>query len=131
MHHYFTDLPVLTVPYFLLEQGIVDSKTSDVKELKKKISQKTTVASKSNEEASLKETAVEDRAKKIVFEKAKTDAALLDALSAIEAAVEAVNNIRHENLQELKSFNNPPLQVKVVCQMCAVFCPTNEKLDDS
>lgn len=66
-----------------------------------------------------------------MFEKAKADAALLDALSAIEAAVEALNNIRHENLQELKSFNNPPLQVKVVCQMCAVFCPTNEKLDDS
>ena len=54
----------------------------------------------------------------------------MEALPAIEAAAEALNNIRREDLQELKAFNNPPIHVKIVCQMCAVLRPTGEKLND-
>jgi len=115
----------------LLEQKTVDSKTNDVEELIKAVEQKTEVAVKSNEEASLKQAMVEDQAKKIIHEKEKADSSLMEALPAVEAAAEALNNIRREDLQELKSFNNPPIHVKIVCQMCAVFRPTGEKLDDS
>ena len=55
----------------------------------------------------------------------------MEALPAVEAAAEALNNIRREDLQELKAFNNPPIHVKIVCQMCAVLRPTKEKLGDT
>ena len=64
-------------------------------------------------------------------EKSKADSALMEALPAVEAAAEALNNIKREDLQELKAFNNPPVHVKIVCQMCTTLRPTGEKLDDS
>uniref|UniRef100_A0A7S2K9S5 AAA+ ATPase domain-containing protein n=1 Tax=Leptocylindrus danicus TaxID=163516 RepID=A0A7S2K9S5_9STRA len=110
---------------------IVDSKTKDVEALIEEIEEKTKVATTSNEEASAKQIAAEKQAKVIVEEKSKADSALMEALPAVEAAAEALNNIRREDLQELKAFNNPPIHVKIVCQMCTVLRPTGEKLDDS
>lgn len=64
-------------------------------------------------------------------EKSKADAALMEALPAVEAATEALSNIKREDLHELKAFNNPPIHVKIVCQMCSILRPTGEKFDDS
>ena len=61
----------------------------------------------------------------------KADSTLLEALPAVEAATESLSMIKREDLQELKAFNNPPIQVKIVCQMCTILRPTGEKLDDS
>ena len=110
---------------------IVDSKTKDVEALIKEIKEKTKVATASNEEASAKQIAAENQAKVIIGEKSKADSALMEALPAVEAAAEALNNIRREDLQELKAFNNPPIHVKIVCQMCTVLRPTRDKFDDS
>ena len=110
---------------------LVDAKTDDVKVMIESIQKKTEVATKSNEEATKKQLAAEKQERTIVAEKEKADTALMAALPAVEAAAEALNNIKKVDLQELKAFNNPPIHVKIVCQMCAMLRPTREKLDDS
>ena len=95
------------------------------------IQQKTKIAVDSNTEASAKKIAAQDQAKIIEEKKSRADSALMKALPAVEAAAEALNNIRREDLQELKAFNNPPVHVKIVCQMCTVLRPTDEKLCES
>ena len=95
------------------------------------IKDKTGVAHASNLEASEKQASTEKQATIIVEEKTKADEALMEALPAVEAASDALNNIRREDLQELKAFNNPPIHVKIVCQMCTVLRPTGEKLDNT
>lgn len=110
---------------------ILDKKTSDVQELIATIKEKTDLVQSSSQEASTKQAAGEEQAQIIRVEKQKADAALMEALPAVEAAAEALNNIRREDLQELKAFNNPPVHVKIVCQICTVLRPTGEKLDES
>mmetsp|Transcript_53278 Transcript_53278/g.159518 ORF Transcript_53278/g.159518 Transcript_53278/m.159518 type:complete len:3881 (-) Transcript_53278:473-12115(-) len=113
------------------KKKLVDAKTKDVKALIETIKTKTEVATKQNEEAQKKQAAAELQAKTIMEEKGKADTALMAALPAVEAAAEALNNIKKNDLQELKAFKNPPIHVKVVCSMCAMLRPTGEKLDDS
>jgi dynein heavy chain len=109
----------------------VDNKTEDVEQLISSIQEKQQLAEKSSQEASRKQIAAEEQGKTIKIEKDKADAALMEALPAVEAAAEALNNIRREDLQELKAFNNPPVHVKIVCQICTILRPTGEKLDET
>lgn len=113
------------------KQIIVDQKTQDVEQLISSIQNKTDLVKSSSEAAALKQKAAQDQGEIIKTEKQKADAALLEALPAVEAAAEALNNIRREDLQELKAFNNPPIHVKIVCQMCTILRPTGEKLEES
>lgn len=85
----------------------------------------------SSQDASKKQNKISKQNKQIETEKKEADVALFEALPAIEAAAEALNNIRREDLQELKAFNNPPIHVKIVCQMCTILSPTGEKLDET
>ena len=95
------------------------------------IESKTEVVKSSSETAAQKQQEAVKQSKIIEEEKNKADSSLMEALPAIEAAAEALNNIRREDLQELKAFNNPPIHVKIVCQMCAVLRPTGEKLEEN
>ena len=95
------------------------------------IETKTKVATEQNNVAFEKRAVAEKQAGVIVKEKSKAASALMEALPAVEAAAEALNNIRRDDLQELKAFNNPPIHVKIVCQMCAVLRPSGEKLNES
>lgn len=110
---------------------MLETKTADVENLIGVIQDKTSTATTSNIEVSNKKKDAESQAIIIVEEKNKADSALMEALPAVEAAAEALNNIKREDLQELKAFNNPPIHVKIVCQMCTVLRPTNEKLDET
>ena len=92
---------------------------------------KTISATKSNNEVNAKREYAETQRKVISEEKDRAASALMAALPEVEAAVEALNNIKREDLQELKAFNDPPIHVKIVCQMCAVLRPTNENLDET
>ena len=89
------------------------------------------MAKKSSQEASKKREAAAEQGRTTKIEKDKADSALMEALPAVEAAADALSKIRREDLQELKAFNNPPIHVKIVCQMCTVLRPTREKLDET
>ena len=95
--------------YTFIIQVIVDSKTKEVETLITEIQNKTEVVKSSSETAAQKQEEAVKQSKIIEEEKNKADSALMEALPAIEAAAEALNNIRREDLQELKAFNNPPI----------------------
>jgi dynein heavy chain len=92
---------------------------------------KTAAATKSRDEQQIKQASARDQAKLIEKEKVNADSALMEALPAVEAAADALNRIRREDLQELKAFNNPPIHVKIVCQMCTVLRPTHDFLEET
>lgn len=110
---------------------IVDKKTQDLEKLIASIQDKTDMVKLSSEEASNKQKIAKEQGERIKVEKENADSALLGALPAVEAAAEALNNIQREDLQELKAFNNPPVHVKIVCQMCVILRPTGDKLDET
>ncbi|GMH67856.1 hypothetical protein TrLO_g3024 [Triparma laevis f. longispina] len=107
---------------------VVDAKTVDVEALIDVINGKTEIAEVAQKEAGEKKEAAEIQAAEITTEKAKADEALNMALPAVEAAAAALDNIRKEDLQELKAFTNPPELVKKVCLMCVCLKPTGDKL---
>jgi len=110
---------------------IVDAKTLDVEALIKVIEEKTVVAEASEKEATIKKGEAEEQAVIIKAAKEDADASLMEALPAVEAAAAALDNIRKEDLQELKAFTNPPEMVKLVCLMCTCLRPTGDKLEET
>ena len=92
---------------------------------------KAATATTSRDEQKRKQEYARDQAQLLKKEKAYADSALAEALPAVEAAAEALNKIRREDLQELKAFNNPPIHVKIVCQMCTVLKPTDDSLEET
>jgi len=109
---------------------VVDAKTIEVQALIKDIQEKTIVANKSNEEASVKQVYAAEQAAIITTEKAKADEALMEALPAVEAASAALANLDKNDLTELKAFTNPPAPVKAVCMQLCVLRPTGEKFNE-
>ena len=55
----------------------------------------------------------------------------MEALPAVEAAAKALENLRKEDLTELKNFTNPPEAVKQVTYQLVHLRPTGEKLEES
>lgn len=109
---------------------IVDAKTEEVKALIAVIEEKTEKANKSQEQASVKQKYAAEQAIVIADQKAEADAALVEALPAVEAASKALENLDKNDLTEIKAFASPPPAVKNLCFQLVVLKPTNEKLDE-
>ena len=103
----------------------------DIEKLISRIEEKTNEVTLSTQNAIKKQNEITKQDKQIRLEKQEADDALFEALPAIEQAANALSNIRKVDLQELKAFNNPPIHVKIVCQMCTILCPTGEKLGET
>jgi dynein heavy chain len=109
---------------------IVDAKTVDVKALIKDITEKTEIANVNQASATKKADELEKAAVIIERESAKAASALEEALPALEAAAEALDNLRKEDITELKSFANPSEPVLNVCMCVQHLKPTgNEDLN--
>ena len=112
------------------QKVIVDAKTKEVTALIEEIRGKKEVADKQQTDAEQKEVVATEQAVVIEREKEKADAALMEALPAVEAAAAALENLDKKDLDELKAFAKPPPAVQDVCQMVVVLRPTGEKLDE-
>ncbi len=110
---------------------LTSTKTAEVEQIIAKIEEKTKRLTKSNQDVINKQKEIEKQDINIEIEKEEADNTLAQALPSLKAAEDALGNIKREDLQELKAFNNPPIHVKIVCQMCTVLCPTGEKLDET
>ena len=106
---------------------VVDAKTIDVKALIKDITEKTEIANTNQAEAAKKQDELEKAAVIIERESAKAAAALEEALPALEAAAEALDNLRKEDITELKSFANPSEPVLNVCMCVQHLKPTGKE----
>ncbi|KAL4108550.1 hypothetical protein PRIC1_000265 [Phytophthora ramorum] len=108
---------------------IVDEKTLACEALIKTIEEKSTVASKQQEVAAATQIECEKASVLIAREKEEADAALLEALPAVEAAAAALQDLSKADLTELKSFASPPPLVMSVCMCVLILKPTGQELD--
>lgn len=99
---------------------IVDGKTKDCQVMIADIDSKQKVAAEQQEAAEIKKKELEESNEIIVVEKAKADEQLLEALPALEAAAEALDNLDKNDITEIKAFASPPPAVASVC-MCVVY----------
>ena len=77
----------------------------------------------------MKQVEVEEKSAVISVEKEKADEALAEALPAVAAAAEALENLDKKDLVEIKAFAQPPPLVKAVCLQVLALNPTKQKLD--
>lgn len=98
----------------------VSEKSVQVKEMLVDISAKTEVAEARAKEAAEKEKELETSSARIAIEKKEAEAALEEALPALAEAADALNNLRKEDITELRSFAKPSPVVQDVC-LCVVL----------
>ena len=104
---------------------IVDAKTKDVEVLIVDIEGKTKIANVQQIEASEKQVAANAQSEVIEVEKAKAAEALMEALPAVAAASEALENLDKKSLDEIKAFAKPPALVQSVCMMVICLAPVS------
>ncbi|KAF1336483.1 Dynein heavy chain, partial [Globisporangium splendens] len=107
----------------------VDEKTLACEALIKTIEEKSTVATKQQEVASMTQIECEKAPVLIAKEKEEADIALLEALPAIEAAAAALQDLSKADLTEIKSFASPPPLVMSVCMCVLILKPAGQELD--
>ncbi|OQR86956.1 flagellar inner arm dynein 1 heavy chain alpha [Achlya hypogyna] len=108
---------------------IVDEKTVACEALIKTIGEKSAIASKQQEVAAITQIECEKASVVIAKEKEEADAALLEALPAVEAAAQALQDLSKADLTEIKSFASPPALVMSVCMCVLILRPTGQDLD--
>ncbi|GLE04239.1 hypothetical protein PINS_up013150 [Pythium insidiosum] len=108
---------------------IVDEKTLACEALIKTIEEKSAVATKQQEVAASTQIECEKASVMIAKEKEEADAALLEALPAVEAAAAALQDLSKADLTEIKSFASPPPLVMSVCMCVLILKPTGQELD--
>ena len=89
----------------------------------------------SSKEAEEKQIVAADKEKQIAIDsveiaatKAEAEAALEEALPALAEAAEALNDLKKEDITELKGFNNPNILVKNAC-LCVVIMKGIKEVD--
>jgi len=109
---------------------VVDRKTKDCQAMIDDINEKQTVAAEQQDAAEIKKKELEESNVIIVAQKAKADEQLQEALPALEAAAEALDNLDKNDITEIKAFASPPPAVAAVC-MCVVCLKPTGTEDDS
>ena len=98
----------------------VDKKSAEVKIMLEEIAVSTEKAETRQVEAQEKETQIEIDSVRIGEEKAEAEAALEEALPALEEAAQALNDLKKDDITELRSFAKPHPLVQDVCA-CVVL----------
>ncbi|XP_073386148.1 dynein-1-alpha heavy chain, flagellar inner arm I1 complex isoform X3 [Physcomitrium patens] len=100
---------------------VVDSKTKEVNALIEVISKNTeiVVAKQTTAEEKAKELATQKA--QIAIEKGEAEVALADALPALEAAAEALNSLKKDEITEIRSFAKPNIYVQKVCECVCIL----------
>ena len=109
-------------------KAIVDEKTVVCEAMIKNIGEKQAVAGAQQEVAEKKQVEIA-AAEIIAVEKAKADSALEEAIPALEAAAEALDNLNKADITEIKAFASPPKPVMNVCMCVLHLKPLGTKLE--
>jgi dynein heavy chain, axonemal len=95
-------------------QKIVSDKAQECEVMIADITEKSEKTEKSQKAARVMEKDLEEKSKVIESEKSKADKALEEAIPALEAAAEALENLDKADITEIRGFANPPEAVKKV-----------------
>ncbi|KAL2608324.1 hypothetical protein R1flu_026897 [Riccia fluitans] len=99
---------------------VVDAKTSECNALLEVISKNTEVVVAKQNIAQEKQESLSRESEIIQRQKVEAEVALAEALPALEAAAEALNNLKKEEITEIRSFAKPNVYVQKVCE-CVVI----------
>jgi len=99
---------------------VVEAATLEVKRLLEVITASTAEAEEKQQAAIVKEAQLKIDSEQIVVEKADAEAALEEAIPALEEAADALNELKKEDITEIRSFAKPNIQVQRVCE-CVVI----------
>ncbi|KAL2608307.1 hypothetical protein R1flu_026880 [Riccia fluitans] len=99
---------------------VVDAKTSECNALLEVISKNTEVVVAKQNIAQEKQKSLSTESEIIQRQKVEAEVALAEALPALEAAAEALNNLKKEEITEIRSFAKPNVYVQKVCE-CVVI----------
>lgn len=99
------------------------NESKEVEELLKIINAKKEIATRDNEEATIKKKQLEKDSVEINQKQQEADQILKEAIPMLEAAKEALSKIDSKELVELKALNSPPKPVGAVAAMLLLFKP--------
>ena len=102
-------------------QVVVTAKSKEVNELIIVIKANTEEVTTKQEHAEKKETELSVQSEQIAIDKAEAEAALKEAIPALEAAADALNNLKKEDITEIKSFSQPHILVQQVCECVLIL----------
>jgi len=106
----------------------VAKKSGEVKEMLVGITASSKEAEEKQIVAAEKEKQIAIDSVEIAATKAEAEAALEEALPALAEAAEALNDLKKEDITELKGFNNPNILVKNAC-LCVVIMKGIKEVD--
>ncbi|KAJ7569126.1 hypothetical protein O6H91_01G062100 [Diphasiastrum complanatum] len=99
---------------------IVDAKTNECNQLLEVISKNTAQVQAKQIIAQEKQMDLSRQSEVITREKDEAELALTEAIPALEAAAEALNSLRKDEITEIRSFAKPHILVQKVCE-CVVI----------
>jgi len=102
---------------------IVDAKTKDVQGMISEITVKKANASEQQEAATKKEEELKVAGAIIAEENGKAQAALSEAIPALDAAAKALDNLDKKDITEVKGFSKPPPGVQAVMLCVLILKP--------
>jgi len=100
---------------------VLAAKTKEVNELIADIKVNKAEAEEANVAAQARSEEVAIMSEQIAKDKAEAEAALDEALPALEAAKEALKNISSDDINIIKTFNNPPKLVQTVVEQVIII----------
>ncbi|KAM4590913.1 dynein axonemal heavy chain 10 isoform 1-T1 [Odontesthes bonariensis] len=103
------------------QKVVLAEKTTACETLLEEIARNTKIAKEKKTLAEDKATEIEEQNKVIAVEKTEAESALTEALPALEAARNALQDLEKSDVTEIRSFAKPPKQVQVVCECILVL----------
>ena len=100
---------------------VVERTTKEVNELLEVITTSTADVEAKQEAAAAKEEQLQVDSARIAVEKQEAEDDLAKAIPALEAAAEALKNLRKEDITEIKAFAKPPAAVEKVCECVQIL----------
>jgi dynein heavy chain len=99
----------------------VKAKAVEVNELLEVIAQSTAEVETKQTAAAAKEEQLKVDSARIAVEKQEAEDDLAKAIPALEAAAEALKNLKKEDITEIKAFAKPPAAVQKVCECVQIL----------
>nr|CAK6928266.1 unnamed protein product [Fasciola hepatica] len=105
-----------------VQKVVLEEKTTSCESLMSEINESTEVATAKKTQAQEKSVELGKQAKVIVAEKGEAEAALAEALPAVEAARHALDDLEKNDVTEIRAFATPPKPVQMVGEaLCHVL----------
>jgi len=106
-----------------IKNQVIGEKQVDVTEIIRDITEKSKVAAVQQKAAAEKKEALDKQAIVIAKEDAIATKALEEAIPALTAAKEALNDIDQKSLTEIKALASPPAVIEAVCAIAYFLYP--------